>query len=312
MMIRYRVKHAACDEGVSMDSWNTAMGLIEEHLTVADGDLDINDLARTAFTTEHHFRRMFSSLAGMPLSGYIRRRRLTVAAAEIVDGDDAIQDIAVKYGYSSADAFSRAFRVIHGIGPTQARETGATLWAQPRLIITLTIDGPEQVNYRLETKDPFTVVGRSRRIHLVCEGPNQEMIQFHREVGLNTTRAIAGFSTIEPAGVLSVSTDIAEDRAEGSTLEYWIGAATDAAPANPQAGNEPFDVLNVPAHTWLVLTSDGPETEQIQQLWVDAYGKWFPANPYSTVPGPEIVTTLLDANGHHTHSELWLPVERNS
>lgn len=300
-----------------MDGWNTAIGLIEDKLTCDNGgadDIDVNELARTAFTTEHHFRRMFSSLAGMPLSEYIRRRRLKLAAAEIIEGDAAIQDIAVKYGYSSADAFSRAFRVIHGVGPTQARESGATLRAQPRLIITLTIEGADQVNYRLETKEPFAIVGRSRRMRLVFEGPNPEMIDFHREVGESATNAISELAIIEPSGLLSVSTDFDEERADGSTFEYWIGAATDIG-TEPGANTRSIDgkaleLLDVPAHTWLILSSDGPETEQVQQLWVDAYGKWLPANPYNTVPGPEIVAWKYDDAGNEAHAELWLPVER--
>lgn len=119
-----------------MDHWNAVIGLIEQQL---DRDIDVQELARRALTSEHHFRRMFSTLAGMPLSEYIRRRRLTVAAAEVLSGDKAIQDIAVKYGYTSADAFSRAFRAVHGIGPSQARHAEATLRSQPRLAITLSI-----------------------------------------------------------------------------------------------------------------------------------------------------------------------------
>ena len=65
---------------------NRLVDLVEKHLTE---QIDVNELARTLGTTEYHLRRMFSSLAGMSLSEYVRRRRMTVAAADVVrDGDD--------------------------------------------------------------------------------------------------------------------------------------------------------------------------------------------------------------------------------
>ena len=63
-----------------LDRFNDAMAYVEAHLEVArDGDIDPRELARVAMTSEYHFRRMFSALAGMPLSEYIRRRRMRPA-----------------------------------------------------------------------------------------------------------------------------------------------------------------------------------------------------------------------------------------
>ena len=76
--------------------------------------IDVAALARAAGTTEHHLRRMFSSLAGMPLSDYVRRRRMAAAAADLIATDDDLLTIAVRHGYGSAEAFGRAFRSVHG------------------------------------------------------------------------------------------------------------------------------------------------------------------------------------------------------
>ncbi|WP_424936024.1 helix-turn-helix transcriptional regulator, partial [Arenibacterium sp. S380] len=83
-------------------------------------DIDVASLARALGTTEYHVRRMFSSLAGMPLSEYIRRRRMSVAAADLL-GDEDLLAIAVRYGYGSTEAFGRAFRSVHGVGPPPRR-----------------------------------------------------------------------------------------------------------------------------------------------------------------------------------------------
>lgn len=62
-----------------LDRLNEAMEYLESHL---GGRIEAADLARTAMTSEYHFRRMFSALAGVPLAEYIRRRRMTLAGAE--------------------------------------------------------------------------------------------------------------------------------------------------------------------------------------------------------------------------------------
>ena len=171
-----------------MERWNRAMAAIEEAL---DADIEVAALARHALTSEYELRRVFSVLTGIPLSEYIRRRRMTVAAAAIVADREAVQDIAVRYGYSSADAFSRAFRAVHGVGPEQARQPGAVLRTQPRLTFHLRIEGSSEMRYRIVRKDAFRLVGRKARIPLVYEGPNQAMIEFEQNLGRQERERIA-------------------------------------------------------------------------------------------------------------------------
>ena len=96
---------------------NRLIDVIDDDLSE---DLDVASLARESGVTEYHLRRMFSSLVGMPLSEYVRRRRMTVAAAAVVAGDPLL-DIAVRFGYGSTEAFGRAFRAVHGSTPAEVR-----------------------------------------------------------------------------------------------------------------------------------------------------------------------------------------------
>ena len=290
-----------------MDTWNRALQLIEDRLT---DEIDVRDLARVTMTSEYHFRRMFSALAGIPLSEYIRRRRLTVAAAEVIEGDAAIQDTAVRFGYGSADAFSRAFRSVHGIGPSEARGNSAPLKSQPRLRITLTIEGAEQMDYRLEARPAFTLVGRSKRMRVVFHGENVEMTQFHKEIRDDLHDVIWEYSTTEPEGLIAVSTNFDEEREDGSEFDYWIAAAAEERPSEADLRAHGLETMDVEAGTWLVLSSKDAATESIQQLWVDAYGSWFPANPYEVAEGPELCVVRYDDDWTPTHADLWLPIRR--
>ncbi|MDF2987792.1 MAG: DNA-binding protein AraC-type [Eubacterium sp.] len=83
--------------------------------------IDINIAAQMAFMSLSNFYRMFFALAGYSVKEYIRLRRISLAADEIVNGNTYIIDIAVKYDFESGDSFSRAFRRITGYLPSEFR-----------------------------------------------------------------------------------------------------------------------------------------------------------------------------------------------
>lgn len=114
---------------------NRTMDCIEAQL---DGTVDYAAAARQMCCSPAELRRMFSFLAHMTLTEYVRRRRLTLAAENIRRGDKLI-DVALRYGYESQAAFSRAFRRMHGIPPSAARNASAPLRPCPRLSFKLVL-----------------------------------------------------------------------------------------------------------------------------------------------------------------------------
>ncbi|MFF0221573.1 effector binding domain-containing protein [Streptomyces sp. NPDC004629] len=286
-----------------LERLNQAMEDIEGRL---DQPVDAARLARIAATSEYHLRRMFSALAGMPLSEYVRRRRLTVAGAEVLAGRAPLLEVAVRYGYGSGEAFARAFRAMHGIGPGEARRTGAALVSQPRLAFRLTVEGSSSMRYRVVDRPDFTVVGLKARVPLVHTGPNRAIIDFVRGIAPGTLQSLEKLSDQEPQGIVAVCDDLDPSRAEGTELDYYQGVVTSSAAPAPEGAT----ALQVPAGTWAVFTVSGPAPKAIQYLWRDVFTQWFPANPYRSRPGPEILRTRLSADGAEADAELWLPVER--
>ncbi|MFF9202147.1 GyrI-like domain-containing protein [Streptomyces sp. NPDC014986] len=283
-----------------LERLNQALEYIECRL---DQDVEVEELARVAATSEYHLRRMFSALAGMPLSEYVRRRRLTLAGAEVLAGRGTLLEIAVRYGYSSGEAFARAFRAMHGVGPGEARRTGAALSSQSRMAFRLTIEGSSSMRYRVVDKAGFTVVGLRARVPLVHAGPNRAIMDFVRGIDLRTLERLEELSDQEPHGIVAVCDDLDPSRAEGTELDYHHGVITSAA------APEGMTALAVPAGTWAVFTTSGPAPRAIQELWRDVFTEWFPSNPYRTRTGPEILRTRLSPDGTEADAELWLPVE---
>ncbi|GAA3208205.1 GyrI-like domain-containing protein [Dactylosporangium siamense] len=283
-----------------LDRLNAAMEHIERHL---DGEIDLADLTKIVVTSEYHLRRLFASLAGMPLSEYVRRRRMTVAGAEVLAGRETLLDIAVRYGYSSGEAFARAFRAVHGVGPGEARRAGAALHSQPRMSFRLVVEGSSSMRYQIVHRDEFRVVGRKARVPLVHEGMNPAIAAFIRGIGREELQRIEALSDAEPGGIISASVNIAEGRAEGTELDYHHGVATTgAAPAD-------LDSLDVDKGTWAVFDSYGPFPQALQHLWRDVFTEWFPSNPYQSRPGPEILRVRLNGGATEAEAQLWIPVE---
>ncbi len=282
---------------------NRLVEVVEEQL---DDDIDVATLATTLGTTEYHLRRMFSSLAGMPLSEYIRRRRMSVAAAEVL-GDADLLSIAVRYGYGSTEAFGRAFRSVHGVGPSDIRRDGGPLRTQPQIRFRLTVEGNITMDTRIADRPAFRLVGHATRVPLIHEGINPHIQAHIASLPASVHARLKALSNTDPAGLLQVSADVDPDYIEGAELTYLHGVAVDEE--TPQPAD--LDAIEVPAGTWAVFRTEGAYPGALQAAWAATATDWFPSNPWRLRPGPSVVAVLDRADDFSTATcELWLPVER--
>jgi AraC family transcriptional regulator len=287
----------------SIKQMNQAIEYIEENLT---NEIDFKEVARLAFCSEYHFQRMFSFLAGVPLSEYIRRRRLTLAAFDLNNSSTRILDIAVKYGYSSADSFTRAFQSLHGATPSEARKNGQALKAYPRMAFQLSIQGGSEMNYRIVEKEEFSIIGIMKRVPIVFNGVNPEIAKMWKRLDGEMIRKLKELSNVEPAGIISASTNFSEGRMEEQGgLDHYIGVATTRKCPDDLAR------LNVPAQKWAVFEAVGPFPETLQNVWGRIYSEWFPSSNYELAEGPEILwNENKDTTSAHYRSEIWIPVQK--
>ncbi|WP_181350831.1 AraC family transcriptional regulator [Thalassobacillus sp. CUG 92003] len=286
----------------SLSGMNRALAYIEEHLA---WEIDIKKAAELALCSEYHFKRMFSTLAGVTMSEYIRLRRLTLAGLELKNENTRVIDLALKYGYTSPDAFTRAFHHVHGITPTEARHSNHSLKAYPPMSFQLTVKGGQEMNYRIEEKEAFRIVGLKKRIPLIYQGMNPDIVALWKSVDADTKQQLEQLSNVTPRGLLNVSANFSEDRSEQGELDYYIGiATTHAAPAD-------MAELEVPALQWAVFELEGPYPETIQNAWARIFSEWLPSSGYELVEGPEILWNEDNYPESTTlKSELWIPVTK--
>lgn len=285
-----------------IEQLNRVVELVEAN--VGD-EIDLAALARELGTTEYHLRRMFSSIAGMPVSEYVRRRRMTLAAADL-RGDERLLDIAVRYGYGSTEAFGRAFRAVHGAAPGEVRRDGGPLRTQPQLRFRLSVEGNIPMHTRITDRPAFRLVGHAARVPLIHHGANPHIQAHIASLPASEHERLKAMSATEPPGLLQVSADVDPDATEGSELTYLHGVAVEADASMP----DDLDALDVPAGTWAVFRTEGPYPSALQATWAATATDWFPANPWRLRPGPSMVAVLERADDFSTATcELWLPVE---
>ncbi len=285
----------------SLKNMNAAMHYIENNLT---NEIDFKEVARLALCSEYHFKRMFSFLAGISLSDYIRCRRLTLAAFELKNSNVKVIDVAIKYGYNSPDSFSRAFQNLHGITPSEARNSNHSLKAYSPMTFQLSVQGGNEMNYRIEEKEPFRIIGIQKRVPIIFNGVNEEIASMWKSLNPGSIQTLKILSNIEPNGIISASTNFSEGRMEEKgELDHYIGVAT------TKDCPEQFTQLEVAASTWAIFEAVGPFPDALQNVWGRIYSEWFPSSNYELAEGPEILwNESKEVSSPNFRSEIWVPV----
>ncbi|MFD1064848.1 AraC family transcriptional regulator [Oceanobacillus locisalsi] len=285
-------------------SMNEALQYIEEHL---DAEIDEKEIEKITGTSIYHFRRMFSFLSGMTLTAYIRNRRLSNAMFDLLREDVNVTETAFKYGYNSVDGFSRAFREWAGCKPSDVKQQQKqNLKAFPKLTFQLTIQGGAEMNYRIVEKEAFKIIGVSKKVPMQFEGVNAEIEELAQHITESQKEKMHQHTNIEPNQVINASYNFDDGRMiEEGYLEHMIGVLTDEA--GPFEG---LDVVEVPAHTWAVFSSQGPFPQTMQETWAKIAAEWLPSSDYELVKAPEISFVEDDRDLDNVYSEIWMAVQK--
>ncbi|MFJ3956281.1 GyrI-like domain-containing protein [Arthrobacter sp. NPDC090010] len=281
---------------------NALVDHIEQNLGES---IDVAAFAQRHGTTEYHLRRMFSSLAQMPLSEYIRNRRMTLAGAALAAGEPNLLDVAVRYGYGSAEAFGRAFRAVHGVSPAEVRRQGGPLSTQSTLRFRLSVEGGTPMDVTITERPEFILTGHAAQVPLIHEGVNPHIQAHIAAIAPEEHLRLKQLSNTDPGGILAVTADLDPDAPEGSMLTYLHGVAVESGTVLP----EDLDTIRLEAGVWAVFGSRGAFPEALQKVWAATATDWFPSNPWRLRPGPSIVR-YLEFTESHASCELWLPVEK--
>lgn len=273
---------------------NQSINYIEEHLT---DEIDYEQLGKIACCSSYHYQRMFTYMAGISLSEYIRRRKMSLAAVDLREKDAKIIDVSMKYGYSSPTAFNRAFQTIHGIAPSFTKNEGAMIKSFPPIKFNIIIKGEEGMNYRIESKEAFRILGISMPLNNEVEKNFIEVPKMWQEmIQSGKVMELAKFMDSQPMGVLGVS---ACNDAE--QWKYFI------AVASTKKDNK-YEEYTVPAATWAIFPGEGSGMS-IQELEKRIVTEWLPTSGYEYANAPD-VEVYMSEDPSDMKFEVWIPVIR--
>jgi len=283
---------------------NQAMEYIEQNIT--DDEALLNVAYVTLYST-YHFQRIFNYIANMPLSEYIRRRKLSLAALDLQSTDNKVIDIAMKYGYDSADGFTRAFRAQHGVTPSEARLTGVNLQIYSKITFQIQIKGVTVMNWRIEEREAFEVFGIERIFakNEVDKVPSfWDELLANGEYGHLLTAAGEKIETLPR--VNKIFAVCGYNETDKDEFPYMI-----CAEAAPGRNSDTYKRFYVPKITWAVFRADELDEmgKTIPELFDRAYLEWLPTSGYKKSAAPDLEIYGMCASGKF-FEEAWIPIKQ--
>jgi len=250
------------------DTLNKVVEEIENNLTKK---IDYKDLAKIAGTSSYTLQRIFVFLTNITLTDYIRKRRLSNAAEELLTTDIKIIDLALKYQYDSPISFSNSFKKHHGISPQNMRKTNTNIKTFPKIEFKPTIDVIDELEYRITILDKLTLYGITTG--LISENDSKAISDLYDRA---RKEKILDFMIENSNGkelYYGSSADIYHDEISSKFRYYILGTKP----------RKDLVKLEIPKSTWVCFKLDNKKQIDILKLYNTIYTKWLPSSKYTEI-----------------------------
>lgn len=274
-----------------MHHFNQTMKYLE---TVLDSEIDSKKIQQLSGYSYAMFSRLFSVLADMTLTEYLRNRRLSQAVYDLTQTSDKIIDIAIKYGYDSADAFSAAFKKFHNSTPSQVRQ-GKAYKIFPPIQLSLKITGGKDMDIKIERKTAFTVAGilLENITNSLCPSAWDKLYDKH---------SLAGLESLGNGQSYGVCLDVKEENLINYMAAYDVTDKEKAKELN-------LFILEVEAAEYVVIPVKGSIPDSIHKAWKYVLEVFFPETGYRHSGAPDF-EVYREGDMYHPdyEMELWIPI----
>ena len=269
---------------------NNAIAYIEENLC---NEIDTNRIAEIALCPYEKFKRFFSYMTDMSVNDYIRKRRLTLAAYDLLKGRERIIDLTVKYGYSSADSFTRAFTKQHGVLPIEVSED-TQLNVYPPVSFYVAIKGASKLKFRIANIDSIKLKGKSKKFTgTAADRFEQEHIMWsnqHDDVQNQICKTV-----------------------EGVWYGIWNKGTYSIAKKADEIDNPSLSNITIPSGKYAVFSTDfgGFAGDVLPKLREQIFDCWLPDSGYKQTNDYEVEVYYFCPKDkkHKRHYEIWIPIE---
>ena len=283
-----------------LQKFNHLMDYIETHLTE---EISGKDISKIVGISDYNFKRMFSYMAGMSLNEYIKNRRLSAANIELISGAK-VTDIAYKYGFQSIEGFSRAFREWNGFLPSEVTKNKIQK-SFPKFSFFIDIRGGISMEFKIEKKEKFNIVGVSKRVPIQFVGENNAIFELAQSITEQQRNEMHQLADLYPHQVLNVSYNFDDGfLEEKGYLTHMIGFAT-----TKENTFDDLEQLSIEESLWAIFPNQGPFPATLQETTAKIYSEWLPSSGYEVADIPGFSFTKYNGTSENVYSEIWMPVK---
>lgn len=276
-----------------MDPVNKALWMVETRL---GREVTVDDVAAVAGVSRFHLSRLFALAVGQSIMRYARGRRLSEAAKALAKGAPDILNVALDHGYSSHEAFTRAFRDQFGVTPEEVRAHGAvdhlTLVEPLRMTSTPANIAPP----RFESAPLLLIAGIGQR-HAMSGAP---------AIPLQWQRLVPWLGGAIPGQKGDVTYGVCANADDDGAFDYIAGVEVERFADMPAE----FATVRIPARRYAVFTHTG-HVSNISATFQHAWGVWLPSSGEKAADAPmfERYDARFDPMTGTGEMEVWLPLE---
>lgn len=282
-------------------NWNESISRAIEYIeTNLTNEITIEQIANHAYISSFYFQKGFSMLCGYSVSEYIRNRRLSLAGQELLNTNNKIIDIALKYCYDSPDSFTKAFTRFHGSTPKSVRN-GATIKEFMPLKINVLLKGGHTMEYRIEEKKSFKMIGLKDSFKY--ETAHQEVLKMWKKFFLKST-----FTGIKSKYAINIDITMGNN-----SFDYIIGDDYNEKIKIPKG----FEVIEIPELTWAVFPCIGKASVSIQEINEKIFKEWLPNSNDYVIAGGYNIEVYSNPKEYKKgteddkyYCEVWIPIKR--
>lgn len=276
-MIKYRKKEIKMNIYKSL---NEMINYIEDNL---ENEIEYEKLARILGVNEYTMKSIFSVICNLSLAEYIRKRRLSNAGFDLYQGNEKVIDIAQKYQYESATAFSRAFEKFHGIQPRHVKNHPEGLKIFAKLVFDENVKENKNIEYSILEKEEMILYGK---------GVQTDFCKISKDAPQHFANMKKKY--FEKYGPIKFGMVVYEDRFESEKCEYWVLYDKEI----PE-----FEKYVILKSKWLKFNILSQEAKQIQEMSQAFYVEILPVLKCNLRDIPELEYY------HDDMTEFWVPIE---
>ncbi len=273
-------------------------------------DLTVGSVSEYSGYSSHHFQKMFAAVTGLSLGSYIRRRRLTKAAAKLRSSSERIIEIALDSGFESQESFTRAFKTMFGANPNEYRRSDSDFGLRKLEVITANLinhlrRGGIDMKPRYETRGDFYVIGAGK---IFERGKTQEigdllwprLMKRFGEIPNKLGRDGSSYVTY------GVCKEIWKDNHIQDHFNYYAGVEVEKGTTPPEG----MELLYIPARKYAVFTHRGDIKDLSltnQYIWAT----WLPQSGYEVAQASdlEVYSAAFRPDSNESEMELWIPLK---